>query len=80
MSSEPKSRSTFPPRERRSEVRERYDEAVVAALVLQRLGKCPDLGTGEFRAKVTWCALGPCPESREAERRIAALDKKKEGA
>lgn len=47
-----------------------YDEAVVAALVLQKLGKCPDLGAGEFRAKVTWCALTDCPERREAEKRI----------
>ena len=27
-----------------------YDEAVVTALVLQEFGKCPDLGTGEFRS------------------------------
>jgi hypothetical protein len=59
---------------------ERYDEEVVAALVLQHLGKCPDLGAGEFRAKVTWCAVGGCPERREADRRIRALDGEKEGS
>jgi len=51
------------------------DEAVVCALVLQHFGKCPDLGDGEFRAKVTWCALGDTPERREAERRIKELQK-----
>lgn len=48
----------------------RYDETVVQALVLQELGKCPDLGLGELRAKVTWCALGDCQERREATRRL----------
>ncbi len=47
-----------------------YDEAVVAALVLLKMGQCPDLGTGEFRAKVTWAALADCPERTEADRRI----------
>lgn len=56
-----------------------YDEAVVAALVLQGIGKCPDLGTGSFRAKVTWAALGDCPERREADRRLAALRHESEG-
>lgn len=27
------------------------DEAVICALVLQELGKCPDLGDGEFPAR-----------------------------
>ncbi|HUV74233.1 MAG TPA: hypothetical protein VMW79_07985 [Anaerolineae bacterium] len=56
-----------------------YDEDVVAALVLQHLGECPDLGTGLFRARVTWCALGECPERREADRRIRDLDAAKGG-
>jgi hypothetical protein len=50
-----------------------YDEAVVEALVLQSIGKCPDLGCSEFGAKVAWCALGDCPERREADRRIATM-------
>lgn len=50
-----------------------FDEAVVQALVAQHFGKCPDLGAGEFRAKVTWCALGDCPERREANRRIREI-------
>ncbi len=54
------------------------DEAVVQALVLTHFDKCPDLGTGELRARVTWCALGDCPERREADRRIAALDGERE--
>jgi len=47
------------------------DESIVQALVLLDLGKCPDLGTGEFRARVTWHSLGDTPESREANRRVA---------
>jgi len=50
-----------------------YDESVVQALVLQAFGNCPDLGDGQLRAKVTWCALGDCPERREADKRIAAI-------
>ena len=53
---------------------EQYDEEVVEALVLLQLGKCPDLGTGMFRAKVTYCAMGDCPERREAERRILEME------
>ena len=53
-------------------VREQYDESIVQALVLLSRGQCPDLGGGEFRAKVTWCGMGDCPERREADRRIAA--------
>ncbi len=49
------------------------DEVVVCALVLQQLGKCPDLGDGELRARMTYCALGDCPERREAERRLAVI-------
>ena len=48
------------------------DETVVKALVLLGLGKCPDLGRGEFRAKVTYCGMGDTPERREADRQIAA--------
>jgi len=47
------------------------DESIVQALVLLDLGKCPDLGKGEFRARVTWHSLGDTPESREANRRVA---------
>lgn len=51
-----------------------FDEAVVRAIVLLETGRgCPDLGNGEFRSKVTYCALGDCPERREADRRIGAL-------
>jgi hypothetical protein len=53
---------------------EAYDESVVQALVLIRLGKQPDTGMGEFNAKVAWCALGDCPERREADRRVALLE------
>jgi len=52
-----------------------YDEAVVQALVLMHFGICPDLGISEFASKVTWCALGDCPERTEANKRILALEK-----
>jgi hypothetical protein len=51
-----------------------YDEAVVQALVLIHFGKCPDLGRGEFASKVTWCAVGDCPERQETNRRIKSLE------
>lgn len=47
------------------------DKTVAMALALLDIGKCPNLGTGEFRAKVTWCALGDTPERREADRLVA---------
>lgn len=53
-----------------------YDETVVEALVLLHFDKCPPLGAGEFRAKVTWCGLADCPERREANKRIGELEAK----
>ena len=50
-----------------------YDELIVKALVLQELGKCPDLGRSELGMKVTWAIMTDCKERREAGKRLREM-------
>jgi len=52
------------------------DYVVVAALVLKHFGVCPPIDDERLLARITWCALGECPERKEADRQINELENK----